>query len=107
MVARPKVLLLDEVMAGLTPVEVDLVVSQVRRCRDSGVAVVMIEHVMQAIRALADHTVVLNQGRIIASGSLAEVSANQLVIDAYLGEPHDAEQNPASASSVNYGLPDR
>jgi branched-chain amino acid transport system ATP-binding protein len=86
MVSRPKLLLLDEVMAGLTPVEVDLVIEQVRRCRDSGVAVVMIEHVMQAIRALAESVVVLNQGCIIASGSFAEVSADPQVIEAYLGQ---------------------
>jgi branched-chain amino acid transport system ATP-binding protein len=87
MVSQPKVLLLDEVMAGLTPHEVDLVIERVRSCRDQGVAIVMIEHVMQAVQALADHVVVLNQGHIIASGSLAAVSRNPEVIAAYLGGP--------------------
>ncbi len=85
MAAQPKVLLLDEVMAGLTPTEVDVVIEQVRECRREGVAIVMIEHVMQAVDALADHTVVLNQGHIIAAGSLADVSANGEVREAYLG----------------------
>lgn len=87
MVARPKVLLLDEVMAGLTPHEVDLVVERVRACRDEGVAIVMIEHVMQAVKALADDVVVLNQGHVIAHGPLADVSRDPEVIAAYLGTP--------------------
>lgn len=87
MVARPKVLLLDEVMAGLTPHEVDLVIGQVSTCREQGVAIVMIEHVMQAVQALADDVVVLNQGHVIATGSLAEVSRNPEVVEAYLGTP--------------------
>jgi len=92
MVAEPKVLLLDEVMAGLTPHEVDTVIEQVRYCRDQGVAIVMIEHVMQAVQALADHVVVLNHGEIIAQGPLSEVARNPEVIEAYLGTPPaDAE----------------
>jgi branched-chain amino acid transport system ATP-binding protein len=87
MVARPKVLLLDEVMAGLTPREVDLVIEQVHYCRDEGVAIVMIEHVMQAVQALADHVVVLNRGQIIAQGTLAEVGRHPEVMEAYLGTP--------------------
>ncbi|MCW2693949.1 MAG: transporter ATP-binding protein [Mycobacterium sp.] len=87
MVSQPKVLLLDEVMAGLTPHEVDVVIAQVRSCRDQGVAIVMIEHVMQAIQALADHVVVLNQGHVIAEGSLDTVSQRPAVIEAYLGTP--------------------
>jgi branched-chain amino acid transport system ATP-binding protein len=85
MAAEPKLLLLDEVMAGLMPSEVDTVIGRVRECRDHGVAIVMIEHVLQAVNALADSVVVLNQGRIIATGSMAEVSRNQEVRDAYLG----------------------
>jgi branched-chain amino acid transport system ATP-binding protein len=91
MVAQPKVLLLDEVMAGLTPREVDLVIEQVRYCRSQGVAIVMIEHVMQAVKALADHVVVLNQGSIIAQGPLADVGRDPEVIKAYLGTPTAAE----------------
>jgi len=93
MVSRPKVLLLDEVMAGLTPHEVDLVVRQVGTCREQGVAIVMIEHVMQAVEALADHVVVLNQGQVIASGSLGDVSRNAEVVEAYLGTPPSASDD--------------
>jgi branched-chain amino acid transport system ATP-binding protein len=95
MVAQPKVLLLDEVMAGLTPHEVDLVIEQVRYCRSQGVAIVMIEHVMQAVHALADHVVVLNQGAIIAQGTLSSVGQNPEVIEAYLGTPATAAESPS------------
>ncbi|MBM7508077.1 branched-chain amino acid transport system ATP-binding protein [Nocardioides salarius] len=85
MAANPKLLLLDEVMAGLTPVEVDVVIQQVRACRETGVAIVMIEHVLQAVTALADSVVVLNNGHIVATGSMSEVSRSEEVREAYLG----------------------
>jgi len=85
MAANPKLLLLDEVMAGLTPAEVDVVIEQVRACRATGVAIVMIEHVLQAVTALADHVVVLNNGQIVAAGSMQEVSRSDEVREAYLG----------------------
>ena len=85
MAANPKLLLLDEVMAGLTPAEVEVVIEQVRACRDTGVAIVMIEHVLQAVIALADRVVVLNNGQIVATGSMAEVSRSEEVREAYLG----------------------
>jgi len=85
MAANPKLLLLDEVMAGLTPAEVDVVIEQVRACRTTGVAIVMIEHVLQAVTALADHVVVLNNGQIVATGSMQEVSRSDEVREAYLG----------------------
>lgn len=85
MASDPKLLLLDEVMAGLTPMEVDTVVERVRECRESGVAIVLIEHVLQAVNALADNVVVLNYGRIVATGSMAEVSQDPDVREAYLG----------------------
>lgn len=85
MAANPKLLLLDEVMAGLTPSEVDVVIEQVRACRETGVAIVMIEHVLQAVTALADRVVVLNNGQIVATGSMQEVSRSKEVREAYLG----------------------
>lgn len=85
MAANPKALLLDEVMAGLTPTEVDVVIEQVRACRATGVAIVMIEHVLQAVTALADRVVVLNNGQIVATGSMQEVSRSPEVREAYLG----------------------
>lgn len=85
MAANPKLLLLDEVMAGLTPSEVDVVIEQVRACRETGVAIVMIEHVLQAVTALADRVVVLNNGQIVATGSMQEVCRSKEVREAYLG----------------------
>lgn len=85
MASEPKLLLLDEVMAGLTPMEVDTVVERVRECREAGVAIVLIEHVLQAVNALADNVVVLNYGRIVATGSMAEVAQDPDVREAYLG----------------------
>jgi branched-chain amino acid transport system ATP-binding protein len=82
---RPKLLLLDEVMAGLTPTEINDIVAVIRAIRDSGVTVLLIEHVMQAVMSLSDDVYVLNQGRIIAHGSPAEIATNSEVIEAYLG----------------------
>jgi len=82
---QPKLLLLDEVLAGLNPSEVRDIVPVVRAVRDSGITVLMIEHVMQAVMNLCETVHVLAQGRIIASGSPAAVVANTAVIEAYLG----------------------
>jgi branched-chain amino acid transport system ATP-binding protein len=82
---RPKLLLLDEVMAGLNPIEVEEIVGIVRAIRDAGVAILLIEHVMQAVVSLAERVYVLSSGRIIASGSPAEIAGNPSVIEAYLG----------------------
>jgi branched-chain amino acid transport system ATP-binding protein len=82
---RPKLLLLDEVMAGLNPTEIDEIVDVIRRIRASGVTVLMIEHVMRAVASLAEHTYVLNQGRVIAEGTPAAIAAMPNVVEAYLG----------------------
>jgi branched-chain amino acid transport system ATP-binding protein len=82
---QPKLLLLDEVMAGLTPTEVNEIVAVIRSIRDAGVTVLLIEHVMQAVMSLSDDIYVLNQGRIIAHGGPREIAANPQVIEAYLG----------------------
>jgi branched-chain amino acid transport system ATP-binding protein len=82
---RPKLLLLDEVLAGLNPSEVRDIVPVVRAIRDSGVTVLMIEHVMQAVMNLCERVHVLAQGRIICSGTPAEVVAAPQVVEAYLG----------------------
>ncbi len=85
--AKPKLLLLDEVLAGLNPTEVSMMIEIVRQIRDSGISVLMIEHLMQAIMSLSNRIVVLNLGRKLAEGSPDEVVHNTDVVEAYLGFP--------------------
>lgn len=82
---QPKLLLLDEVMAGLRPAEAMEAVELIRKIRASGVTVLFIEHLMPVVRALADRVVVMDYGQLIAEGSYAEVAANPRVREAYLG----------------------
>ena len=82
---RPRLLLLDEVMAGLRPNEIDRMVSILRDVAKNGVTLLLIEHVMRAVAALADHVHVLHHGALIASGPLEEVARDPLVIASYLG----------------------
>jgi ABC-type branched-subunit amino acid transport system ATPase component len=81
----PKLLLLDEVLAGLNPSEIRDFVPVIRTFCARGIAVVMIEHVMQAVMSLAEHVYVLAEGRVIAAGSPGEVAADPAVVEAYLG----------------------
>ncbi|HEX7040983.1 MAG TPA: ABC transporter ATP-binding protein [Trueperaceae bacterium] len=87
----PKVLLLDEVMAGLRPAEARQAVELVKGLRDDGVTVVFIEHVMPVVRDLADRVLVMDHGRELARGTYAEVTADERVVRAYLGEPEPEE----------------
>jgi branched-chain amino acid transport system ATP-binding protein len=84
---RPKLLLLDEVMAGLRPTECDLMVEVFRDInRADGTTILLIEHVMRAVMALAQHIGVLHHGQVIARGTPQEVVRDQAVLDCYLGE---------------------
>ena len=82
---EPRLLLLDEVMAGLNPAEIDQAVALVGKLKARGLTIVIVEHVMRAIMAVARHIVVLDHGQKIAEGSPQEVVANPEVIRAYLG----------------------
>jgi len=83
---QPDLLLLDEVMAGLNPVETERTMDLVREIQNRGVTVIMIEHVMQVVMGLSERIIVLNYGEIIAEGTPEEVANNPEVIKAYLGE---------------------
>ena len=85
--ARPELLLLDEVLAGLNPTEIERMITVIRRIRDRGIAILMIEHVMRVIMSLSDRIVVLNLGDKLAEGTPREIASNPEVIAAYLGEP--------------------
>jgi branched-chain amino acid transport system ATP-binding protein len=85
---RPRVLLLDEWLAGLNPTELQQAIRLVRSLKEDGVSVLMVEHVLEAVRSLCDHCVVMNAGQRIAAGSAASVLAEPEVVRAYLGDDH-------------------
>lgn len=88
--ARPRLVLLDEVLSGLTPSEINEAIELIRRIRDQGSTIVFVEHVMRAVMALTDRIVVLNHGKLIAQGQASEVMQDEEVMSAYLGKPAHA-----------------
>lgn len=85
---RPRLVLLDEVLCGLTPTEIQSAVAQIRRIRDQGTTIVFVEHVMDAVMALTDRIVVFDQGKLLAEGAPREVMQKPEVMSAYLGAAH-------------------
>jgi branched-chain amino acid transport system ATP-binding protein len=90
--ARPYLLLLDEVLAGLNHSEIDNMIQTVLKIREQGVTIIMIEHVMKAVMNVSDRIIVLDYGIQIAEGSPEAIIKNEKVIEAYLGDPKLAEQ---------------
>lgn len=82
----PKLLLLDEVMTGLTPTEAKQGVELVRKVSRRGITIIMVEHVMEIVMPLVDRAMVLNLGKVLAEGKPADIVRNDAVIEAYLGE---------------------
>ena len=91
--SRPYLLLLDEVLAGLNPSEIGHMVEIVKRIRtEHGITIIMIEHVMKAVMNVSDRIIVLDYGMQIAEGTPEEISKNEKVIEAYLGDPKLAQR---------------
>jgi branched-chain amino acid transport system ATP-binding protein len=82
---KPELLLLDEVMAGLNPTEIAQETELIRKIRDKGITIFMIEHVMKAIMDIPDRIIVLHYGEKIAEGTPEEIAENRAVIEVYLG----------------------
>lgn len=101
--ARPQLLLLDEVLAGLNPSEIAAMVETVRHIRERGVTIIMIEHVMHAVMNVSDRVIVLDYGQQIAEGTPQEVSRDPKVVEAYLGDPKLAKSLSVSRSDQGEG----
>ncbi|MGB7119378.1 MAG: ABC transporter ATP-binding protein, partial [Bradyrhizobium sp.] len=84
----PKLLLLDEVLTGLTPIEAQTGVELVRKVRTTGVTVLMVEHVMEIVMPLVDRAIVLDLGKVLVEGKPTDVVRDPKVISAYLGDHH-------------------
>lgn len=94
---QPKLLLLDEVMAGLTPPEVKEMIKVIKGINNTGITIMLIEHIMDAVMTLSDHIIVINFGSMIAEGSPEEVAHNEQVQEAYFGVEIDEEGGKTNA----------
>ncbi len=88
---KPKLLLLDETAAGLNPSEVEQAIEIIKKIRDSGITIIIVEHIMRVIMSISDRILAINHGMVIAEGTPAEVASNSEVIAAYLGEDYRAQ----------------
>jgi branched-chain amino acid transport system ATP-binding protein len=88
---KPKLLLLDETAAGLNPSEVEGAITLIKKIRESGITIIIVEHIMKVIMTISDRILAINHGMVIAEGSPAEVASDHSVIAAYLGEDYSAQ----------------
>jgi branched-chain amino acid transport system ATP-binding protein len=98
----PRVLLLDEVVAGLNPVETRRFVDLIREIRARGISIIMIEHVMHAVMNLSDRVIVLDLGRKIAEGTPSAVATDPVVVEAYLGRDDEVQPQPDGAAEERH-----
>lgn len=87
---KPKLLLLDETAAGLNPKELDEAIDLIKKMRESGITLIIVEHIMKVIMTVSDRIVAINHGVVLAEGTPAELASNKEVIAAYLGEDYRA-----------------
>jgi branched-chain amino acid transport system ATP-binding protein len=96
---EPRLLLLDEVMAGLTPTETERIIEICRAINARGIAILLIEHVMRAVMALSRRVVVLSQGQVLAAGAPSAIARDPQVVEVYLGEAYDGAEGSERAGA--------
>jgi branched-chain amino acid transport system ATP-binding protein len=102
--SNPELLLLDEAGAGLIPSELEGLMELARKIRDRGITIIVVEHIMRAIRGISDRVMVLHYGEKIAEGAYSEISKDERVVEAYLGEKHSMLESAHSRRSEEVGI---